>query len=124
MVKNNVPNANPLQPPIEPVVDSGATKLQELSGFEVGQLEDQVIANLSPLLKRWLPYGKRRGNYWLAANPKTKSGALSVSLLDGRWREFPHGESDKSIFSLVQHLTGQGRAETQHKLSAMLEQKR
>ena len=124
MTKNSAAKADSLQSPIQPVADAEAAKLQELSGFEVGQLEDRVIAKLSPLLKRWLPNGKRRGNYWLAANPKTKSGALSVSLLDGRWREFPHGKSDKSIFSLVQHLTGQGRAETQHKLSAMLEQKR
>lgn len=50
-----------------------------------------ALRNAIPILQRLLPDGKRRGNEWIARNPKRHdrhAGSFSINIDTGIWKDF------------------------------------
>lgn len=83
-----------------------------------------ALASLPALCARWFPDGRRRGDEWVARNPKRadrRPGSFSINLATGRWADFalPDARGGDPV-SLVAYLTGSGQAEAAARLAAML----
>lgn len=57
------------------------------------------------LCRRWLPAGKKTGDWWLAATPwrEDKNPSLIVSLTTGKWQDRARGDHG-DIFDIYQKL--------------------
>lgn len=75
--------------------------------YEVNRvLQGHVIASL---VTTWLPGGKKRGQEWVARNPRRSDnhpGSFSVNLASGRWADFATGDKGGDIISLLAYLDG------------------
>ena len=83
-----------------------------------------ALASLPALCARWFPDGRRRGDEWVARNPKRadrRPGSFKVNLETGRWADFalPDARGGDPV-SLVAYLTGSGQAEAAARLAEML----
>jgi hypothetical protein len=79
--------------------------------------------HLPYLLERWLPDGRRRGNEWVARNPRRAdrhAGSFKVNLLTGRWADFATGDAGGDVISLAAYLAGISQSEACHHLATML----
>lgn len=79
--------------------------------------------NLSLIVKRWLPEGRREGNEWVARNPTRPDrnpGSFKINLRTGRWADFATGHIGGDAISLAAYLFGLSQAEAARKLAGML----
>ena len=61
------------------------------AGPDFAAVNAAALACLSALCARWLPDGSRRGNEWIAKNPRREDqrpGSFSINLATGRWADF------------------------------------
>lgn len=82
-----------------------------------------AIPHLPVIVSRWLPNGRRRGNEWIALNPKRSDGSpgsFSVNLNTGRWADFACGVAGGDVISLAAYLHDLRQVEAASKVSTML----
>jgi len=78
---------------------------------------------LAKLLARWLPDGVRRGDEWVARNPKRtdrRPGSFSINLRTGAWADFATGDRGGDPVSLAAYLFDLRQAEAARKITHML----
>lgn len=81
-----------------------------------------VLPRLPELAARWLPDGVRRGNEWIARNPKRadrKPGSFKVNLVNGKWADFATGDGGGDVIALAAYLAGIGQGEAARRLADM-----
>ena len=82
-----------------------------------------ALPMLPALVARWLPDGRRRGDEWVARNPRRSDrtpGSFSVNLVTGKWADFASGDKGGDVVSLAAFLAGSGQAEAARNLADML----
>jgi hypothetical protein len=82
-----------------------------------------ALADLSALLRRWLPDGRVVGAEYIARNPRRQDrnpGSFKINLRTGRWSDFATGDKGGDVISLAAYLFGQGQAEAARGLAQML----
>lgn len=82
-----------------------------------------ALPMLPALTARWLPDGRRRGDEWVALNPRRddrKPGSFSVNLVTGKWADFASGDKGGDPVSLAAFLAGTSQAEAARNLAVML----
>ena len=83
-----------------------------------------ALAYLPVILARWLPDGFRRGNEWIARNPRRvdrRPGSFSVNLKTGRWADFALSDAKGGDpVSLAAYLGEMSQAEAARNLAKML----
>ena len=83
-----------------------------------------ALACFPALLARWLPDGFRRGNEWIAKNPRRvdrRHGSFSVNLRTGRWADFALSNAKGGDpVSLAAYLFGVSQTDAARKLAEML----
>ena len=83
-----------------------------------------ALACLPALCALWLPYGFRRGNEWIAKNPRREDrrpGSFSINLTTGRWADFALSDArGGDPISLAAYLAGLSQTEAARKLAEML----
>lgn len=82
-----------------------------------------ALLALPALLERWLPDGRRRGNEWVARNPRRadrRPGSFKVNLLTGRWADFATGDAGGDVIALAAYLAGISQSEARRELARML----
>ena len=83
-----------------------------------------ALACFPALLARWLPEGFRRGNEWIAKNPRRVDrhpGSFSVNLKMGYWADFALSDAKGGDpVSLAAYLFEMSQAEAARKLAEML----
>ena len=94
------------------------------AGPDFAAVNTAALACLPALCARWLPDGFRRGNEWIAKNPRREDrrpGSFSINLTTGRWADFalPDAKGGDPI-SLTAYLAGLSQAEAARNLAEML----
>ena len=94
------------------------------AGPDFAEVNAAALACLPALCARWLPDGFRRGNEWIAKNPRREDrrpGSFSINLTTGRWADFalPDAKGGDPI-SLTAYLAGLSQAEAARNLAEML----
>ena len=83
-----------------------------------------VLACLPALCARWLSDGCRRGNEWIAKNPRREDrrpGSFSVNLATGRWADFALSDArGGDLISLAAYLASLSQVEAARNLTEML----
>ena len=82
-----------------------------------------ALARLPDLCCRWLPDGRRRGNEYIALNPRRadrRPGSFSINLRTGRWADFATGDRGGDVIALAAYLGGLGQAEAARRLADMM----
>jgi hypothetical protein len=82
-----------------------------------------ALPRLPELVQRWLPDGYRRGDEWVARNPRRsdrRPGSFKINLRTGRWADFAIGVTGGDPVSLAAYLAGIGQVHAAHSLAAML----
>ncbi len=67
------------------------------------------LRSIESLVRRWLPGGKRKGDEWVAINPKRhdeKAGSFSINLRTGVWSDFATNEVGADMIDLLAYLRG------------------
>ena len=91
---------------------------------DFAEVNAAALACLPALCARWLPDGFRRGNEWIAKNPRREDrrpGSFSINPTTGRWADFalPDAKGGDPI-SLAAYLAGLSQAEAARNLAEML----
>ena len=83
-----------------------------------------ALACFPVLLAKWLPDGFRRGNEWIAKNPRRvdrRPGSFSVNLKTGRWADFALSDAKGGDpLSLAAYLFEMSQADAARKLAERL----
>ena len=94
------------------------------AGPDFAAVNAAALACLPALVKRWLPDGCRRGNEWIAKNPKREDrrpGSFSVNLVTGLWADFALSDArGGDPISLAAYLAGLSQTEASRNLAEML----
>ena len=94
------------------------------AGPDFAAVNAAALACLPALCARWLPYGFRRGNEWIAKNPRREDrrpGSFSINLTTGRWADFALSDArGGDPISLAAYLAGLSQAEAARNLAEML----
>src|SRR6476646_7078109 len=78
-----------------------------------------ALAHLPSRLKTWLPDGVRRGDEWVARNPRRSDrhpGSFSINLRTGRWADFATGDAGGDPVSLGAYLHRLSQADAARRL--------
>jgi hypothetical protein len=78
---------------------------------------------LPTLLRNWLPSGTRRGEEWVALNPRRadrRLGSFKINLRTGRWADFSTGDGGSDVVSLAAYLAGVRQGEACRRLASLL----
>ena len=81
------------------------------------------LANLSSLLRRWLPDGRLLGHEYTARNPTRtdrRAGSFRINIHSGKWADFATDDKGGDVVSLAAYLSGTGQAEAARALADML----
>lgn len=72
-------------------------------GLPFTEAKTTLLGMLPALCKRYLPHGKKSGDWWLASVPwrHDKNPSLGVSLTSGRWFDFADPDSRGDIIDLI-----------------------
>ena len=94
------------------------------AGPDFAAVNAAALACLSALCALWLPDGSRRGNEWIAKNPRREDqrpGSFSINLATGLWADFalPDARGGDPI-SLAAYLAGLSQVEAARNLAEML----
>lgn len=82
-----------------------------------------ALPRLPELVARWLPDGRRRGNEWVAHNPRradTSPGSFSINLVTGKWADFATDIRGGDAVSLAAYLANTSQAKAARGLAQML----
>lgn len=81
-------------------------------------LNRTALSQISALCQRWLPRGRRSGNWWSASNPTRtdRNPSLGVSLQTGHWTDYGTGERG-DLIGLYAHLHNLGQYEAALRLA-------
>jgi hypothetical protein len=85
-----------------------------------------ALAAFPALVARWLPEGRRRGQEWIARNPRRfdrQPGSFKVNLTTGRWADFALTAANASggdPVSLAAYLAGMTQVEAARSIARML----
>ena len=94
------------------------------TGPDFATINAAALTCLPALCTRWLPDGFRRGNEWIAKNPRRedrRTGSFSVNLTTGRWADFALSDArGGDPISLAAYLAGLSQTEAARKLAEML----
>ena len=94
--------------------------------IEFERVNAVALANLSALLRRWLPDGRLVGCEYTARNPTRldrRPGSFRVNMRTGRWADFATGDKGGDVVSLGAYLAGTGQADAARALAEMLGEK-
>jgi hypothetical protein len=87
------------------------------------QINAAALAVLPALLTHWLPDGHRRGQEWVARNPRRadrRPGSFSINVATGRWADFATGDRGGDVISLAAYLAGTSQIDAAIRLGRML----
>ncbi len=93
------------------------------TSIDFERVNASALANLSAILPRWLPAGRRRFAEYVALNPKRadrRLGSFSINLTTGRWADFATGDKGGDVISLAAYLFDLSQAEAARRIAAML----
>lgn len=82
-----------------------------------------ALANLHPILARWLPDGRLSWHEYTAKNPTRedrRAGSFRINLMTGRWADFATGDKGGDVVSLAAYLFGLKQGEAATRLARML----
>ena len=82
-----------------------------------------ALTYLPSLLRTWLPDGTRRGQEWVARNPRRadrRPGSFSVNLTNGKWADFATGDAGGDVVSLAAYLFDTGQADAARTLAQLV----
>ncbi len=82
-----------------------------------------ALANLAPILARWLPDGRVRFREYTALNPTRHdrtAGSFRINLKTGRWADFATGDKGGDAISLAAYLFRLNQREAAIHLAHML----
>jgi DNA primase len=84
-------------------------------------IKARAASNALAICQRWLPEGRRQGNWWLARTPwrEDHNPSLGVSLSTGQWKEFATGERG-DLVDLAQKLYSLTPVEAAKRVAEML----
>jgi len=86
-------------------------------------INSAALATVEPIVRRWLPDGRRSGREWIARNPTRsdrRAGSFKVNLSNGRWADFATGDKGGDVISLAAYLFGLSQSEAARKIADML----
>ena len=87
------------------------------------RIASDALSNISSILPRWLPDGRREGAEWVARNPRradNKPGSFKINLKSGRWGDFATGDRGGDLVSLAAFLFGLNQAEAAQRVAEMV----
>lgn len=93
------------------------------SGPDFAAINRAALSRLPELAARWLADGSRRGNEWIARNPKRsdrRPGSFKVNLITGKWADFATGDKGGDVIALAAYLAGIGQGEAASRLADMM----
>lgn len=82
-----------------------------------------ALSQLSVILPRWLPQGRRRFREYVALNPTRHDkhmGSFRINLLTGRWADFATGDKGGDVISLAAYLFRMSQADAARHVARML----
>ena len=82
-----------------------------------------ALANLTALLRRWLPNGRVIGSEYIARNPLRDDrhlGSFKINISTGRWGDFACGAAGGDVVSLLAYLLGAPQREAAVRLATEL----
>lgn len=82
-----------------------------------------ALTYLPSLLRTWLPDGTRRGQEWVARNPRRadrRPGSFSVNLTNGKWADFATGDAGGDVVSLAAYLFDTGQVDAARALAQLV----
>ena len=91
--------------------------------IDFSRINAAALANLTAILPRWLPDGRRRWHEYTAKNPTRedrRAGSFRINIATGRWADFATGDKGGDVVSLAAHLFGLSQGEAARGLAAML----
>jgi hypothetical protein len=71
------------------------------------RLAEESLGRAEPLVRRWLPSGKRELDEWSAVNPTRadkERGSFKINLRTGRWADFATGDRGGDLIGLAAYL--------------------
>jgi hypothetical protein len=85
--------------------------------FEV--LAAHLLADISGILQRWFPNGRRQGREWAVGSLQGERGqSLKVNLDSGKWQDYATGERGTDLVSLYAAMYGLSQTEAARQLGA------
>ena len=96
---------------------------ENLNRVDFKLVSKAALRELRPLLARWLPEGKFKGQEFVARNPRRTDhglGSFKVNVRTGRWADFATGDCGGDPVSLAAFLFGLSQVEAARKLALML----
>ena len=97
--------------------------MKSKSRIDFDAINRTALARLPDLCAVWLPDGQRRGNEYVARNPRRddrRPGSFTINLHSGRWGDFATDVRGGDPISLAAYLAGIGQAEAARRLADML----
>ena len=91
--------------------------------IDFARINHAALTVLPTLLARWLPDGHRKGQEYVALNPRRPDrhiGSFSVNVRTGRWSDFATDDRGGDPVSLAAYLAGISQLEAATKLAGML----
>lgn len=108
----------------EDVAKATHTAGRHKAGPDFAAVNAAALPVLHALVLRWLPEGFRRGNEWIARNPKRhdrRPGSFCINLKTGRWADFALSDArGGDVISLAAYLFDLSQGEAARKLAEML----
>ena len=87
------------------------------------RIAEEATAKAEPILRRWLPDGRREAGEWVARNPKRadrRRGSFKVNLRTGKWGDFASGDKGGDIIALGAFLFDLAQAQAAVRVAEML----
>jgi 5S rRNA maturation endonuclease (ribonuclease M5) len=94
--------------------------MNALRSIDFEAINDAARRQLSTLVPKWLPDGKREGAEWSALNPRRADhtrGSFKVNLTTGKWADFATGAKGGDATSLLAYLRGIKQGEAARELA-------
>ena len=87
------------------------------------RIAEAALNCADPLVRRWLPDGRREGAEWCALNPTrpdSRKGSFKVNMITGRWSDFATGDAGGDLVALAAFLFKLKQGEAAIKVAGML----
>jgi hypothetical protein len=91
--------------------------------IDFARINAAALANLTSILARWLPDGRRRFREYVALNPTRHdrtAGSFRINLTTGRWADFATSDKGGDPISLAAYLFRLTQREAALRLASML----
>lgn len=87
--------------------------------MDYGALSRDLLPFALSICQRYLPDGERKGNEWVAINPRrsdSSAGSFKINLRTGKWADFATNEKGGDLIALVAYLHDMKQSEAAEEL--------